>query len=211
MRRSVNGEDAVERRASHFLLTPASRASPSRARTRACGTLVRIVERDLFRPPSAYRRWLLYGVLLTGVLFVARATLEAAGRPRPLRQVRLADCIQGGKASCQGEDVQVEGAYVPDSLGATPECPRRLELQAPGGKPGGTLAVCVEAALVPAPVFPDNCGDVRMHHVVANGYYSLKATGKLKGAVFHAKQLFGGDCDAKYYAWKYGPSALEAR
>lgn len=168
-----------------------------------------MVERDIFRPPSRYRRWLAYGVLLAGVLFVTRAIVDAASRPRPPRAVRLSDCMEGNRELCRGGEVALEGAYVPDSVGQAPGCAWRVELQAPGGGVPGKLEVCVKSDLVPASLFPGACGDARMARVLANGYYPLRATGQLKGSVFYADSLGGGGCDPRFYSWKYGHAAVD--
>lgn len=169
-----------------------------------------VIDRDLFRPKSPYRRFWLYALLVVVLAFVAKLVIEGASRPRHIRNVRLTDCIAGAEL-CKGEDVYLEGAYVPGSLGAAPGCRAALELQAPGGEPQGKLAVCLKSPYVPATLYPDGCRDSRMSRVLANGYYALRVAGQLKGTQFYATELFGG-CDARFYAWKYGPAAVaEAR
>lgn len=54
----------------------------------------------------------------------------------------------------------------------------------------------------------EGADDPGMRLVIANGYYSLRARGRLEQSVFRAVELRGGGCDSRYYAWRHGNAAV---
>ena len=125
------------------------------------------IDPDLLRPGRTYLRRGLFAAYLAGIAGVAVLALCEAWRPEFPYTWNVQDCLQD-RELCEGSEVHLSGALVPGSLAEStpPRCFFRMEMQAPGGVPGGKLTVCSDRQSVPSALIPGGCGDKRMDRVL---------------------------------------------
>lgn len=159
------------------------------------------------------QRWWRHAAVAGALASIAALAIGTTDWRAPIRRNMALETCLSQRSLCAADRVSIEGAFAPESLRTTADCPAQLTLQSPGGTPAGTLDVCAKnwAPLTRSPRSLSICDDPEMALVMANGYYNLSVTGHLDGSLFRADEIVGGGCEPKYYAWRYGPAALKPR
>lgn len=160
------------------------------------------------------RCWWRHAAVVGALASIAALAIATTDWRTPIRRYLSLETCLAQRDLCAEDHVTIQGAFAPGSLRTSADCPARLTLQSPDGTPKGHLDVCAEG-WPPPPLTEASVSfcydDPVMDQVVANGYYHLSVSGHLNGSLFRAEEIYGGSCEPKYYAWRYGPAALKPR